>query len=317
MAGGPVTGAFSGEQFSFDTGRVEKQYNGIIIPTVLRIAADTLSYFTSMTCLYNKYWYAEQDRVTLPISTFHVKKITETWQNETSKKRVILYEPSKQPTAQDLANPVREGVMQTIVDNIVKQPKTYSLEIIVPFQPIGRYITQGVRDVTEMITGILTWFGNDPAASASLNGALAGALAVIKTMGAVYDIAAKLPDTQGVSFMNKNSLEAMAESGKVLTMKMWTGYDYKYVVITGLTLEKNPLEDDVYRGTLQVQELPVLTITKPKDGVLGGITRGSVITTISKAQSVLMEPLVALTGVKAASDDATAWSDITKTMLGG
>jgi hypothetical protein len=40
-------------------------YTGIIVPTVLQMAADTLAWFTGLTCLYDRYWTAEADKVTL------------------------------------------------------------------------------------------------------------------------------------------------------------------------------------------------------------------------------------------------------------
>jgi hypothetical protein len=113
---------------------------GIMVPTVLNISRDELAYWQNITYLYNRDWYIEQDRVTLPFCFFHIMKMSEDWQNETSKKRVILYEPaSEKDSGEDASNPVRVGVMQTIVDNIVLQPKTYRIEAIVPFQPVGRY----------------------------------------------------------------------------------------------------------------------------------------------------------------------------------
>jgi hypothetical protein len=109
----------------------------INVMTTLQLASDAINFFADMTCLYNKDWYPEQSRATLPVCMFYVKKITETWQNETSKKRVLLFEPQKEVTPEEAASPIREGVMKTIVDNIVAQPKTYAMEIILPYLPLG------------------------------------------------------------------------------------------------------------------------------------------------------------------------------------
>jgi hypothetical protein len=117
------------------------------------MAADALSYWTSMTCLYDRYWSADPNKVTLPVCMFHVKKITPTRAVETSRKRVILYEPQRDErfAAAEAADQMREGVMQTVIDNAVKQPTTYNMEVIVPFQPIGRYVSEGVKTVSDMI----------------------------------------------------------------------------------------------------------------------------------------------------------------------
>jgi hypothetical protein len=61
-----------------------------------------------------------------------------------------------------------------------------------------------------------------------------------------------------------NSLEAMAESCRTHVMKMWTGYNYKFVQITNLAPDKRGNEDDVFRVTMTLQEKNVLAVTEPK-----------------------------------------------------
>jgi len=135
---------------------------GIIVPTVLQMAADALSYWTSMTCLYDPWWEADPDKVTLPICMFHVKKMVPTRTVEVSKKRVILYEPQQDAKmdTKKMTDQMRRGVMQTVVDNAVKQPVTYSAELIVPFQPIGRYVTEGAKTVLDMVGAMSDLFGS-------------------------------------------------------------------------------------------------------------------------------------------------------------
>jgi hypothetical protein len=312
MASGPVNGAQGLRGPNGEPGLV----TGIVVPTILQMAADVVNYFASMTCLYNRYWYAEQGRITLPIALFHVTGITETWQNEVSKKRVIMYEPSSAPPdGKELSDALRSGVMQVFMDNVVTQPKSYQMEVIIPFQPVGRYITDGFDTALGIFNGIFEFFEENKAADA-VRSAFSGVRAGLDMIKPIIDIAGKLPDTDGVSTINKNSLEAMAESGKILTMKMWTGYHYKYAVITGLSITKRPNEDSVFRGTIQLQELPVLTMTKPSTrkvsavdrdwaakGVLGKITKGSL-----GMQSMIVAPLIQHLGVAAASgqtDDLT------------
>jgi len=134
---------------------------GIIVPTVLQMATDALNYWTSMMCLYDRYWEPDPDRVTLPVCMFHVKKIVPARTVEVSKKRVILYEPQQDEsiTTEEKADQMRHGVMQSIVDNAVKQPVTYSAELIVPFQPIGRYVAEGAKTISDMIAAMSDLFG--------------------------------------------------------------------------------------------------------------------------------------------------------------
>jgi hypothetical protein len=256
---------------------------GIIVPTVLNISRDELAYWQNITCLYNKDWYIEQDRVTLPFCFFHITKMTENWQNDTSKKRVILYEPpAETDSKEDMSSPVREGAMQTITDNIVLQPKTYQVEAIVPFQPVGRYIMERAgfkrpdgseyggswgRVVNSLpaLVGQMTREENDyldaqfETVRKKLDLGVKAQAAVVKHMtGERYE--ESTIDSSGAGMVNKMSLEAMADSGKILIFKSWDGYDYRYVVMTELAVEKVPLEDDVFRATFRLQEMPVLSV---------------------------------------------------------
>jgi hypothetical protein len=319
MAGGPVSGApwsLRGNQND------PKNFTRpIIVPTAVQMAADALRYWTSMTCIYDKHWSADPDKVTLPICMFHVKKIVPTYVNEVSKKRVILYEPQKygQLPIGDTINPLRGGIMQTIVDNIVKQPTTYNAEVIVPFQPIGRYVAQGVKGISDIVMAFSDIFGSGKSGGFGdwWGSIFSTVFSVVKTANQASQIAGMLPNMNGVSYINVNSLEAMAESGRLLCMKMWTGYDYKFVTITGLTLDKQPLEDDVYRATLTMQEMPVLVVTKPKTLLPPDISRNWAVTAISAVQGALVTPLIAITGVKKAASGGASGVEMIKAVTGG
>jgi hypothetical protein len=68
----------------------------VLISAVQANSAQISDTFANLTCLYNRYWYPEPDRLTFPICFFKIKKFVETWTNETSKKRVILYTPTRE-----------------------------------------------------------------------------------------------------------------------------------------------------------------------------------------------------------------------------
>jgi hypothetical protein len=304
-------------------------YTGIIVPTMLQMAADVLSYWTSMTCLYDPYWSAEDDRITLPVCMFHVKKITSASSNEVSKKRVILYEPGSDEklSVDELSNGLRPPVMQTVVDNIVKNPRTYTMEVIVPFQPIGRYISEGVKTVSDMTVAFsdLLSGGSSTSSAKILKGVtdayesvFSSVFATLKTANTAAEIAGKLPDMDGVSYINMNSLEAMADSCRTLCMKMWTGYDYKFVTITDMSFDKDPKEDSVFRASLKLQEMPVLTVTKPKNKDAAAVKRNWAVTAVTAVQGALVSPLITLTGVKTVSEDSSKWTGMVgKALTGG
>jgi hypothetical protein len=275
----------------------------ILVPTILQLSADSLSYWTSLTCLYDPYWSATE-KMTLPVCMFHVTGVTETWSNEITKKRVILYEDPG--TTADMSKPLRKSAVETIVDNIVKNPKTYSIEAVAPYAPVGRHVSEGVKGLAETLLFLAEIASGDPIHRDAIIGA------VDATMGAVRGImgaAEKLLDVVnifaegGAGTLNKNSLEAMADSGRTLCMKMWTGYDYKYVAITGLAIQKKPAEDGVFRVAMQLSEVPVLSVTEPTDLQSAAKRSRKALERVSGAvRAVLAEPIIGITGVR--SDNA-------------
>jgi hypothetical protein len=202
---------------------------------------------------------------------------------------------------------------------VVVQPKSYQLEVLIPQEPVGRFVRDRLDNGAAIISGIIDLL------SASLTGMSSakeewdneGAIGAIKSLltvpqaalavfNTLVGIAARLPGAGGAGSVNKNSLEAMAESGKVLTMKMWTGYQYKYVVITGMSISKRPLEDYAHRGTLQLQEMPILTMTEPKPKKVSAAIMpkqglAALNDVVNKLRAAVIAPLVQNLGVIEAS----------------
>lgn len=300
-------------------GSANRLSGGILIPTTVQTSSDLLSYWTSLTCLYDPDWNAEQSRVTLPIAFFHIKSIREVCTTNVNKKRVMLYEPqasatsnasaeglssgaSQRYSASDLSNQYRRSILRSIVDNAYREAKTYEIEAIVPYQPVGRYITDGMSVLTNTILGFLSVLGiTDLSASQTFMSKISTVTKWITPLSTAVEAAGKLPNMNGVSYINKNSLEAMWDTMHFLCMKMWTGYDYKYVMITNIVFTKVPTEDDVFRASIQVMEVPVLTITKPKKLVVNSINRNVAAKAVSFVQGALSKPLELLTGVRDAT----------------
>jgi hypothetical protein len=328
MSGGPVNGVpwsataglgvASGASGAIGSAADDRTYTGIIVPTMLQMASDALSYWTSLTCLYDRYWVAEDETVTLPVAMFHVKKISTTITKEVSKKRVILFEPEGNLTAADMADPIREGVIQTVVDNIVRNPKQYDLEVIIPFQPVGRYVAEGVKTIPDMVSGFSGLLGGDTPGGFTdwWEGIFSSVFALVKTANTAAEFTGKLPDMDGVSYINMNSLEAMADSERVLCMKMWTGYDYKFVTVTNFRHEKNPQENNVFRGTLQLQEIPVLQITRPSSMQSNVVNRNWAVKAVAAVQGALTRPLLWLTQIEEAANATNTGGQVIKQMLG-
>jgi len=293
--------------------------SNIIIPTMVQSAADALSYVDSMTCLFDPRWVAQQNKVTLPIAFFHINSIREIHKTNVSTKRVLLYEPQVDMTSSAAANQVRPSVMRAITDNAYRDPKTFVINAILPYQPVGRYIKEAINTVSATVLGFMSMLGvntDNPILGEDLNrvwtGAFSSVSTALKLMSQTADAVGKMPNMNGVSYINKNSIDAMAEGAQILCMKMWTGYDYEFVIIENMEIEKKPLEDDVFRVTLQVKVVNVLTVTRPSDPKPTAISRNWASRAISTTEAALSIPLRELTGV----DTAVSGSNVVDNTLG-
>jgi hypothetical protein len=237
--------------------------------------------------MFDKYWYPEADRLTLPFCFFHIMSYKERQQVETSKKRVILYTPpNEEDEGEDVSDPIRPGAMQTIVDNIVTQPQEYQMDLIVPFLPMDRTIQENHAAMDNLIGGFgdlvgdmpeeaLTWAMNKVSIVQDLlDKASASMRAQQRYLGGNDNNTIDWENRDAVSgsdaMVNKNSLDAMI--GKIVTLKTWLGDDYKYVVITDKTSEKRSIEDRVLRVSLTCQEMPILSVS-PVEGETEPISR--------------------------------------------
>ena len=270
---------------------------GIIIPTMVQTSSDLLNYLSSLTCLYDVQWVPEYGRLTLPICMFHVTGIHEIGKTNVSMKRVILYEPQADNKAEDMAKFVRPSVMRAIADNAVRDPKQYNIEFVLPYQPVDRSMSEfagmasGAISIFSSMLG-LEDFNNlfNQYLGVGYQYSIAAAAKAVQLLG-------QLPNSSDMVYINKNSLEAMWDQVHFLCMKMWTGYDYKYVMITNLDISKKPTEDDVFRGSMQVQEMPVMCVNRPRSAPVRNVKSNPVLDIVSPAEKWLSDILVTVTGV--------------------
>lgn len=281
MAGGPLNNIIDGTRPK------------LLVRTAVQVSNDMLSWFTNMTCLYDPYYVPDPTRVVLPIAFLDIKAMRETWTNEVSDQRVILYEPQAEATAKELASPLREGAVQSIVDSTVRKPKTYNIEAIVPYLPTKR-MKDGISAVSGVLSAFVSQFGGEGAQTFVNH--MQAAVGIADLASSAIESVSKLPSFNGVAYTNMNSLEAMAESCRPLCMKMWTGYDYKFVEIVSMEKNKVGQEDDVFRVNIQVRERPVLTVSKPKGS--SQPTKATVLAVaLAFTQRALAAPLKTFSGV--------------------
>jgi hypothetical protein len=278
-------------------GGEDKESGAVLVRTVLNIERDLMQYWQGTTCLFNKWWFPEPDRKTLPFCTFHITSYSETQSATKSTKRVILYEPPEEErgAAADITDVFRPGVMQTIADNIVIQPKTYKMSVVVPFMPFGSFAKMGAAAVES--EQIMSLFSEvlDESSQLLVAQRMEPLLAQTRSVrGALEDsVLARQESESGLTelisperMINKNSLDAMFESGKLLAFKTWMGTECKYVVIDEVSAEKRGLEDDVWRVSLSLSEMPVLSLT-PLTGKISAVAdQGWTLAAINKAGAI-------------------------------
>lgn len=246
-----------------------KKNQTLIIPTILQVASEELEYWTNMTCFYDKQWNFNPKLSTVPLCFFHIVSIREITVARTAEKRVIVYQAPKGSGADPslVQSEAYRANMEVIMDNVVIQPKTYQMEVIIPATLIGPYIQQGMQKLNAMVDFMSQ---SDIVGTDTANKIETG-MRVAQSAFDIVNGAAKVADkvlgametgSTQIATMNKNSLDAMISSGHELCFKKWTGYDYSYGVLTNVDITKKPTEEGVYRGTLSFQETPILNISQ-------------------------------------------------------
>ncbi len=96
---------------------------------------------------------------------------------------------------------------------------------------------------------------------------------------------------------NKNSIEYMWRNRRILKLKMWTGWQFKYLVIQNFEVTKDGENGSFFEGTLTCQEMPIITLKN----------KSSVATTfMSKISSVLGKGIKIATETFVKAMEATA-----------
>ena len=61
---------------------------------------------------------------------------------------------------------------------------------------------------------------------------------------------------------NKASIEYMWSNRRILKLKLWNGWKFKYLIIKDFDVTKIGENGDFYEGTLTCQEVPILTFRR-------------------------------------------------------
>ena len=239
----------------------------ITVVTGLRYNTSLVKIFNNLTFLYDPNWEYQQGEPTYPIAFFYVKSMTEQMSSDVSQKPMLFYN-----TAGDSNDSTKGGLMNIVADNVVLKPKVYKLDIIIPANGSTLKNSSFSFDAITNVNGFLFSNGEFKGstgldiASRIVNISLDILETLFKglygTSVSASSICNMLLQQQDY---NKASIEYMWSSRRILKLKLWNGWKFKYLVIKDFDVTKVGENGDFYEGTLTCQEVPILTFRKQSE----------------------------------------------------
>lgn len=252
--------------------------NALNVITAVKYEADLINTINRMTFLFDPNWQAIGN--TLPICFFFVEDFKEVMESEISQKPLLFYNSQNGSNADAVAG----GLLGVVSDNIINKPKKYQMSIIIP-RTVDVYLQQMVFN--RKVTFADLFKTSNDGFNAVMDGldittraTLDIIIGLLRVMGLPSNALWHLDSLDVKSFIskvisasvddsNKQSLEAMWENRTILKMKDWNGWRFKYVAIESYIPSKKGTEDDFYEATLNVTEVPIMTVNKERGTKLG------------------------------------------------
>ena len=236
----------------------------ITVVTGLRYNTSLVKIFNNLTFLYDPNWEYQQGEPTYPIAFFYVKSMTEQMSSDVSQKPMLFYN-----TAGDSNDSTKGGLMNIVADNIVLKPKVYKLDIIIPANGSTLKNSSFSFDAITNVNGFL--FSNGEfMGGTGLN--LASrivniSLGVLETLfKGLYGTSVSASSICNMLLQqqdyNKASIEYMWSNRRILKLKLWNGWKFKYLIIKDFDVTKTGENGDFYEGSLTCQEVPILTFRR-------------------------------------------------------
>lgn len=233
----------------------------ITVVTGLRYNTSLVKIFNNLTFLYDPNWEYQQGEPTYPIAFFYVRSMTEQMSSDVSQKPMLFYN-----TAGDSNDSTKGGLMNIVADNVVLKPKVYKLDIIIPANGSTLKNSSFSFDAITNVNGLL--FSNGEfMGSSGLNLAsriVNSSLGVLETLfKGLYGTSVSASSICNMLLQqqdyNKASIEYMWSNRRILKLKLWNGWKFKYLIIKDFDVTKTGEDGDFYEGTLTCQEVPILT----------------------------------------------------------
>lgn len=233
----------------------------ITVITGLRYNTSLVKVFNNLTFLYDPNWEYQQGEPTYPIAFFYVKSMTEQMSSDVSQKPMLFYN-----TAGDSNDSTKGGLMNIVADNVVLKPKVYKLDIIIPANGSTLKNSSFSFDAITNVNGFL--FSNGEFKSSSgldiASRIVNISLGILETLfKGLYGTSVSASSICNMLLQqqdyNKASIEYMWSNRRILKLKLWNGWKFKYLIIKDFDVTKTGENGDFYEGTLTCQEVPILT----------------------------------------------------------
>ena len=239
----------------------------VTVITGLKYNTSLVKVFNNLTFLYDPNWEYQQGEPTYPIAFFYVKSMTEQMSSDVSQKPMLFYN-----TAGDSSDSTKGGLMNIVADNVVLKPKVYKLDIIIPANGSTLKNSSFSFDAITNVNGFL--FSNGEFKSSSgldiASRIVNISLGVLETLlKGLYGTSVSASSICNMLLQqqdyNKASIEYMWSSRRILKLKLWNGWKFKYLVIKDFDVTKVGENGDFYEGALICQEVPILTFRKQSE----------------------------------------------------
>ena len=240
---------------------LNRKVQPVTVITGLRYNTSLVKVFNNLTFLYDPNWEYQQGDPTYPIAFFYVKSMTEQMSSDVSQKPMLFYN-----TAGDSNDSTKGGLMNIVADNVVLKPKVYKLDIIIPANGSTLKNSSFSFDAITNVNGFLFSNGEFKASSGlDLASRIVNiSLGVLETLfKGLYGTSVSASSICNMLLQqqdyNKASIEYMWSNRRILKLKLWNGWKFKYLIIKDFDVTKIGENGDFYEGTLTCQEVPILT----------------------------------------------------------
>ena len=275
----------------------------VTVITGIKYNASLIKMFNNVTFAYDPNWEYEAGHPTYPISFFYVKSMTEQMTSDISQKPMLFYD-----SVADGSDATKGGLMNVVSDNIITKPKEYKLEIIVPANESTFNNNSFSFDAIANVNGFLFSNGNFTGHSSltATSRIVDISVGIVETLlKALYGTSISASSIINTLLQqqdyNKASLEYMWSNRRIIKLKLWNGWNFKYLAIKSLDIMKKGENGHFYEGSMVCQEMPILTFrNQVQSKAIKGLNKFSSVTgkLIKAGVNVFINAMTATAGEK-------------------